>query len=220
MASFPIGSAPPEKAVPAGTIGYDLDADTLLLHTFQTNAAFEELLKVGVLRQKPELADPWYPDAYDWMNRMMAARLPTSGNTALWSWAKIRRRDLVTHCRYGRGEVLLTCRIPRERVLLLHDSEWYSALNSTIAIPQLPGETEEDFDARWHRTYDDFNNRLRAAGADRSPVRQWPQDLRDEVEQSWECIFDRSYFGPKDYWEATVHEIYAGDVVEAVRITN
>lgn len=36
MSSFPIRSAAPEKAVPPGRIGYDLDADVLLLHTIQT----------------------------------------------------------------------------------------------------------------------------------------------------------------------------------------
>ena len=101
MASFPIRSAPPDMAIPPGRIGYDLDADVLLLHTVQTKAAFEELLATGVLWQRPELTDPWFPDAYDWMNRMMAARLPTSGNAALWLWARIRRPDLVTDCRHA-----------------------------------------------------------------------------------------------------------------------
>ncbi|MFC8302610.1 DUF3841 domain-containing protein [Specibacter sp. NPDC057265] len=218
MASFPIRSAPPDKAVPPGRIGYDLDADVLLLHTVQTNAAFEELLTSGMLRQKPELADPWFPDAYDWMNRMMAARLPTSGNSALWLWAKIRRRDLVTHCRYGRGQVLLTCRIPRERVLLSHDSSWYSALNCYVAVPRLPGESDDERHRRWSHLDDDFNDRLQTAGAADAPVHQWPKELREEMEGSWECIFDRKHFQATDYWQATVHEIYAGDVVEAVRI--
>ncbi len=219
MASFLIRSAPPDKAVPPGRIGYDLDADVLLLHTIQTKKAFEELLTTGILRPNPELIDPWFLDAYGWMNRMMAARLPTSGNAGLWLWARIRRLDLVSDCRRGRGQVLLTCRIPRQRVLLSHYSEWHSALSSSIAMPKLPGESEEAFDARWNHTYDDFKERLQTTGAAGSSVRQWPEELREEVERSWECIFDRTNFNPRDYWQATVHEIHVADVVEAVRIT-
>lgn len=219
MASFPIRSAPPETAVPPGRIGYDLDAEVLLLHTIQTKAAFGELLSNGVLRPKPALADPWYFDAYHWMNRMMAARLPTSGNAALWLWARIRRRDLVDDCRYGRGQVLLVCRIPRVRVLLSHYIEWHSALNSHVAVPKLPGESNEAFGTRWKRICDRFDNRRQAADAAASPVHRWPKELRDEVERSWECIFDRMHFGASDYWQATVHEIHAADVVEAVWIT-
>lgn len=49
---------------------------------------------------------------------MMQERLPTNGDAALWLWARIRRDDLVLQCRRARGQVLLTYRIPRERVLL------------------------------------------------------------------------------------------------------
>lgn len=52
-----------------------------------------------------------------------------------------------------------------------------------------------------------------------APVRDWPADLRAEIERSWECILDRGNFGQFEFWQARVHALYAEDVVEAVRIT-
>lgn len=134
--SFAIRSAVPEKAVLPGRIGYDLDADVLLLHTIQTAAALEELLTKGILWPDPALAESSWPDAYEWMCLMMAPRLPTSGEAALWLWARIGRVDLVGSCRRARGEVLLTCRVPRKRVLLSHFDEWHAVLNANVPHPE------------------------------------------------------------------------------------
>ena len=65
---------------------------------------------------------------------------------------------------------------------------------------------------------DEFAARLDAAGARNAPIGDWPAGLRAEVERSWECIFDRSLFSKTDHWQATIHELFAADVIEAVRI--
>ncbi|HWV48657.1 MAG TPA: DUF3841 domain-containing protein [Microbacterium sp.] len=195
MPPFPIRTAAPDAAVPPGRLGYDLDAETLLLHSIQTSEAVDSLLTSGVLRADPTAVaeSPW-PDAYAWMNRMMAERLPTS------------------------GEVLLTCRIPRERVLASHFVEWHAALNSWRSVPQHPGEPEGDYDKRNDLEFDDFVARVDAAGVRNAPLETWPSELRTEVERSWECIFDRTLFPKTDQWQATVYELREEDVVEAVRI--
>ncbi|WP_416779510.1 DUF3841 domain-containing protein [Microbacterium lacticum] len=131
MHSFQTRTAQPDRAVPPGRIGYDLDADVLLLHTIQTSAAVDELRKNGVLRPRPEHTASEWPEAYAWMVRMMGERLPTSGSTAVWLWARIRRYDLISNCRRAvvpgqEPQVLLTCRIPRERVLLSQFDEWHT----------------------------------------------------------------------------------------------
>lgn len=221
--SFPIRSDPPDFAVPAGRIGYDLEAEILLLHTIQTGDAFTQLLATGVLRAEPEHAAAEWPEAYQWMNRMMDERLPTSGRTALWLWARIRRHDLVGNCRRahrtGEPHVLLTCRIPRERVLLSQFDEWHAALNFTLAIPPRQAEPDEEFNARYDEIATSFTARLEAAGVRNAPLRRWPIDLRAEAERSWESILVPTNFDRRAYWQGTVHEIYADDVVEAVRIT-
>lgn len=87
-----------------------------------------------------------------------------------------------------------------------------------MTIPKLPGESEDEFDVRWDQVFDDFHARLKAAGVGNTPVRLWPAAFRAEAEQAWECIFDRTNFSRRDYWQATLHELHAGEVVEAVRI--
>ncbi|UPL15695.1 DUF3841 domain-containing protein [Microbacterium galbinum] len=218
MPPFMTRSALPEAAVPAGRIGYDLDADVLLLHTIQTAAAFASLLETGELRQDPQLTEPAWPDAYDWMNRMMTERLTTTGTTAWWLWARIARSELVLLCGRAAGEVMLTCRIPRGRVLLSEFDEWHSVLNSTLDVPPRPGESEDEYDRRWNATIDDFLARRDAAGLRHVPVSRWPTELRSELESSWETIFDRSRIRSRSVWQATVHETRTEAVIDAVSI--
>jgi hypothetical protein len=215
---FSVRNAAPADALPAGRIGYDLSSDRLLLHTIQTEDAVEELLSTGQLRPNASLADPWFADAYTWMHAQMAARLTTSGEGALWLWARIRRRDLVDSCRLSRGEVLLTCRLPRERVLLSHFGDWHAVLNSNLHVPDLPGESDDDYDARFDLIFDAFEDRKEAAGVREKRVPDWPEDLRTEIEQSWEHIFQPLNFGRRSALQATAHVLYADDVVEAVRL--
>jgi hypothetical protein len=215
-----VQEAAPERAVPPGRVGYDLDAGQLLLHTVQAAGALDALITTGTLRPDPALADTDFADAYSWMSRIMGERLPTSGDCALWLWARTTREHLVSCCRHGRGQVLLTCRVPRDRVLLSHFDGWHSALNRSLGVmPLLPGESEDDASARWEKASDELDARLEGAGMHRAaPVRDWPTDLRAEVERSWECIFDRGNYGRYDVWQATVHALRAEDVVETVRI--
>jgi hypothetical protein len=83
---------------------------------------------------------------------------------------------------------------------------------------QLPGESEDDAFNRWEKASDELDARLEDAGLRAALVRDWPADLRSEIERSWECIFDRGNYGRYEVWQATVHALHAEDVVEAVRI--
>lgn len=217
--AFPIRIAEPEHAVPAGRLGYDLTADRLLLHTVQTDEAFDSLVSTGSLISDPALAEPTFADAYDWMLRQMATRLPTQGTTALWLWARISRRELVGTCRRSRGEVLLTCHVPRERVVLSHFLDWHLVLNRGLCVPRLPGESDEDNFHRWEKASDSFDAQLEAAGVGGVPVSEWPTELRDQIEQSWESILDPANYGRYECWQATLHTLHTDDVVDAVRLT-
>ncbi|WP_171042457.1 DUF3841 domain-containing protein [Sinomonas gamaensis] len=216
--TFPIRSARRGDAVPPGRIGYDTTAPVLLLHTVQTEEALQELLDTGRLNPDPARAMEGYDDAYAWLLSHMEKRLPTRGNGMVWLWAKIRRDDLIHNIRYSDGKVLLTCRIPRERVLLSQYDDWHQVLNESPNILSLPGETPDEYEVRIEGIYDDLHARLKAAGAHRVPISAWPEELRLEVESSWEAIFDPANYTRRRYWQATVHELLAEDVVEAVRL--
>jgi hypothetical protein len=85
-------------------------------------------------------------------------------------------------------------------------------------MPRLPGESEDDTSTRWEKASDELDARLADARVRAAPVRDWPADLRAEIERSWECIFDQGNYGRYEVWQATVHVLHAEDVVEAVRI--
>ncbi len=214
---IPIREATPDAAVPAGRIGYDITAESLLLHTIQTADAVDCLRTSGTLVPDPQLACPDFGEAYDWMRRQMAARLPTSGDGALWLWARTRRRELVDACRRSRGSVLLTCRVPRTRALLSHFDDWHLVLNRVLYVPPLPGESAADHWKRWEPVWDGFDALRDAAGVGDRPLREWPDELRCRIERSWEAILDPANYGRYEYWQATVHALHSHDVVDAVR---
>jgi hypothetical protein len=220
LMQFPIRTARRDSAVPPGRIAYDIGASILLLHTFQTEDAFEELLSTGRIAPDPARAEPDFADAYAWMFRQMDQRLPTRGDGALWLWAKIRRRDLVSNCSRSRGKVLLTCRVPRERVLLSEFDDWHRVLNGSPNVLPLPGESDDAYGDRLDAVLDDFFGRVRAACVREDAVSTWPAELRQEIEATWEAIFDSANYERSSYWQATLRELRAEDVTEAVRFEN
>jgi hypothetical protein len=217
---FPIRTAHRDSALPPGRIAYDIGAPVLLLHTLQSEDAFEELLFTGRIAPDPARFEPDFADAYAWMFRQMDQRLSTQGDGALWLWAKIRRQDLLSNCSRSRGKVLLTCRVPRKRVLLSEFNDWHRVLNGSPNVLPLPGECDDAYGDRLHALLDDFFARVRATGVRDDAVNTWPEDLRQEIEASWESIFEPANYESTSYWQATVHELHAEDVTGAVRFKN
>ncbi|MFH5878221.1 DUF3841 domain-containing protein [Arthrobacter sp. NA-172] len=217
---FPIRTARRDRAVPPGRIPNDIGSSVLLLHTLQAEEAFEELLSTGRIVPDPSRADPDFEDAYAWMFRQMEQRLPTRGEGALWLWAKIRRRDLVSNWCWPDGNILLTRRVPRERVLLSMYGHWHRVLNASPNVLPLPGESDDAYGDRLDVELDDFFDQVQAAGVRYDAVSTWPDYLRNEIEASWESIFDPAVSERTSYWQATVHELRVEDVVEAVRLQN
>ena len=206
----------PVLLAPPFRVATYLDAPVLTLHTIQTPAAYDVLRRKGILVGDPALGDADFAEAYDWMRRQMAARLPTAGEGILWLWLKTNYRDLVGNARHARGEVLLTVRVPRERVLLSHFDDWHTVLNRGLEVPLLPGETFEEWSPRFDSAYDEWG--LRADSYRDLPIEAWPPNLRAELEASWESIFDLSKREEPLYIQATVHALHASEVVRAVRI--
>lgn len=216
---FPITTASAAEAVPPGRLRFNISAPCIRMHTVQSAEAFEELLTKGRLVPDPAKSEPHFADAYAWLLQRMDAALPTTGAGAIWLWARIKRLDLVDLCKSSRGQVLLTCDIPRERVLLSHYMDWHSVLNRSPHIPEIVGESDEEFCARLDRAFDDVEARLHAVSLHRSdPYGEWPEDLRRDLERGWETILDTRTYGRYESWQATVHYLESADVVAAVRL--
>jgi hypothetical protein len=58
---------------------------------------------------------------------------------------------------------------------------------------------------------------LAAGRGPEAEYRHWPEDLRNELELSWEFMLDTRNYGRYESWQATTHCLYADDVVQAVR---
>jgi hypothetical protein len=215
-----IPEATPERAVPPDPIGYDLDAAVLLLHTVQTPDAVEQLCNTGTLTPDPGLVYAYRHEQDKWMSKQMTARLSTTGVGILWLWAQITHKRLVEFCGSPPGQVLLTCQVPRERVLVSNYVGWNAVMDRTLApTPPAPGESQSDALTRQKAASNLLDARLRGAGVQcGAPFEDWPADLRAEVEQSWEGIFDHRAYGPQEEFQATVHMLHIEDVMNMVRI--
>jgi hypothetical protein len=102
--------------------------------------------------------------------------------------------------------VLITARIHRSRLLLSEFMEWHSVLNHG---PVLPADIDiADFDA--------YYDRLDEQGPGwRRPDTAAPH-MRQQLEGTWEHIFDITMWPATSHWQATVTELGLTDVTTAV----
>lgn len=216
---FPVTTTSAAEAVTPGRLKFNISTPRMRMHSVQSAEALEELAATGRLLPDPAKAEPYFADAYAWLLRRMDAVLPTTGTGAIWLWARIKRLDLVDLCESSRGQVLLTCDIPKERVLLSHYMDWHAVLNCCPHIPEIVGESDEDFPARLDRA---FTISRHVSGQSRcvetDPYSEWPKGLRRDLERGWESILDTRTYGRYESWQATAHYIESSDVVAAVRL--
>jgi hypothetical protein len=184
---------PPEAAVPPGRVGYDLTAPRLLLHTVIDENGYETLRATGIVRGDPSRSHPDFEDAYAFMRTEHARRVPGStGGPLLWAWARTTRAHLIDTVRQTalwqeRPQVLLTCRVPRERVLLSEFVAWHDGLNDSLNVDDLPPEAQEE-------AIDAFCKERHGNDLSELPLAQWPPVFRDRVLHSWQRIFDPSAY--------------------------
>lgn len=80
--------------------------------------------------------------------------------------------------------MLLTCRIARSRLLLSNFSDWHQVLNRALHTSRRPGGTDYAYWLRWETRFDQFHDRIDAAGLGQTPVTDWQAELRAEIEAS------------------------------------
>jgi hypothetical protein len=147
---------------------------------------------------------------------MVARDITGEGDGMLWLWADIPRRHLRASDWSTPGEVLLTVRVARKRVLVSDFDAWHDVLNRYLHVSRISGETTHAWDARADAIMDKFW--IRVDPYLRLPIEDWPVDLRAKVESSWGTIFDPDAWPRSGSRQATMRELRAADVVRAVRV--
>jgi hypothetical protein len=183
-----------------------LAAEPLTLHTVQPAAAVARMDATGVLRADERSADPEFLAAYRWMAAELAARVPgATGALPVWAWVWAPRRPLREQwwidAAVQPGAVLLTCRVPRARVLLSDFDAWHCVLNGWYCAGEDPAA-----EAAWERVWDGLGARDRAAQPVEHPA------LRDMVVQSWSRVFELDRYPASDV-QACVEAIRAHEVI-------
>ena len=208
------------RTVPPGPVGYDLHAPVLLLHTVQTAEAYGALCRDAVLRCPERVVEPEHEPAYRWMQEQYARRIQGAeggrSGRLLWLWAQTTRAglvgSLVEGCDRSQPLVLLTCRVPRERVLLSHFVDWHAVLNGTQLLPAwLPADEVE-------QRMEDFDRRHDADRYRGLPLAAWPPAAQAEIRASWEGVFDVAAYPRGQVWQATVAHVEAGEVTDVVAL--
>ncbi|WP_240372754.1 DUF3841 domain-containing protein [Brevibacterium zhoupengii] len=191
--------------------------ELLTLSTFQTKEAYDALLDEGVLIGDPTRGWDEFQEAYAWLMRAMEDRgVPGPAGGMVWLWPNPTQRRIRTHAKQAKGDVLLTACLPPDQVLISEFADWHLPLNRMLHVPRADGEDYGVWDERARRVEADFDSRL--GKWKRLPLADWPLELRDEIENSWEAIFDSMTWQPDSTLQATAHQLHADDVIDAVRI--
>jgi hypothetical protein len=202
----------------------DLAADPVRLVTIQTADAYEELRRTGRLEGDASRAEPDFAMAYRWMIEQMNHRLeaPTP-STPVWLWARTSRRGLWADVRApgNHDEVLLEVEVSRHEVLLSDFDGWHNVLNGGLHAPCRHDDCRRRPQACLdyiNGSYDAFEEAAASQGC-ASPL--WPDltdDLRIEVEASWDLIFDSATWHPGAAIQATIPFLEAVQVSGAWRL--
>lgn len=210
----------PRAVVPAGRIGYDLAAPDLLLHSFLAPDAYAELVSLGRITARTEHVDLELSElAYRWMAEQLHHRVGAPpGAWPLWAWARTTRAALVSdaarYVRLAPGTVMVTCRVPHDRVLLSSYSDWHAPLNG---IPVLDRElTEDALDEALERWWAELD--ATCPGWTAAASSHWPAAIRERLQDSWPAIFEPGLWSRGEPIQACLGHLEAGDIVDAVRL--
>lgn len=152
-----------------------------LLWTIQTEDAFKEFEKTGILQANEDylFCEDYYRFAYDWLSNQMAQRIgapPAGVRYPVWAWfqweGKRKRRDLRTsgYAQRGTPMVQITFEADPTFFLLSDFDAWH-----TVLAKQYLADNESE----WDNFYESNPN----------------PDQKD-VQASWDRIFDIMHYTP------------------------
>lgn len=154
--------------------------------TYVSAAAFRHLRETGWLGASPDVIEPEWRLAYDWMRWRMLLRIPTAtGRYPVWFWL-FADADWASDLTWSaKGDVILLVDLPRSQVVLSDFIEWHGVLNIwpvTAAECHVCG-------TRFCETHDPDE---RDSDDDEGP-RNWEDMTADQIERytpGWNEIFE------------------------------
>ena len=168
--------------------------------TTQTRAFWEQLQAQGAISCESRYAadDELFRSKYDWLSDQMRHRVGPPPRPEIqypiWGWKQVGNYKKERHPSLQDGtplvseQVFLTLEIPEDKVLLSDFYLWGEAVLNNFFIPA---------DRADSRQFDKIEGALRNAGI---PFKEWPEDIKAIVQQSWERIFD---LGHPNYFQST-----------------
>lgn len=181
------------------------------LWSIQTEEAYKELQKNGVLRADPALImDQDWHSAYQWMVNQMKTRLSDCKGDfyPLWAWhsPKPNLARAKKYIKEGKRGVILEIKVDQSRVLLSDFDSFHYVLMQEF-FPYSISEWNI-----WNKKAKD------KTGNEFYRFNELPPSLKVTVKKSWERIFNikKCQRGQKDpYTQAVVREIFLSDVIRA-----
>lgn len=195
------------------------DVAWMELCTVQHHAAWERLVREGVLRADQQFVHPDDEVSYRWMTEQLERHCgfrPSECSVPLWSWyqrhhegERFPNADEPLLLAPGTAGVLIHFRVPACLVLLSDFDRW----NAAYGLSYVPiNEADDD------RFYDELTRRGIPRGFQYHLL---PEDIRAKVMRSWERVFDIDtpdpYISPGDrsrksiqavLWEIRQDQIY------------
>lgn len=178
------------------------------LYTVQHHKVWETLEKEGVyFTDEKFICDESFNKSYEWLNQMAQKHNPHwTGLRPVWCWVKrpdLRAYRFISDPDRPKKEkyVLLTLEIPDTQVLVSHFGLWHNVLNG---FPVTFNEQE----------WNDWESKMETYELSHFPYdsQDLPENLRQEIYQSWERIlklnensfkdFEETYTGEKDDLQA------------------
>lgn len=165
------------------------------LWTIQTIEWYEEFKKNGIIYGEKQFVDPDYIFGYEWLIKQMEQRIgprPISEGFPLWAWhtwdsVKKQKPDLRSTAHFPKGTKGVRIEIEKDpKDVLLSDFDlWHFPLAYYYYI----GKSEEDCNR--------FDTHLQSKGfAFNDDYFDLSLELQEEIQQSWERVFDLTLNDP------------------------
>lgn len=206
-----------------------IGTETITCWTVQHAAVWQSLQETGQYCLSDVAAatyiEPGHSQAYGWLREQMQRRLGILCNYPIWAYARIHPEDYrneinawltpIEKAPKPEPHVLLECRLPVGSVLLVDSDEWHNVL---IGWPVHAADASEGAVDAW---WDGLEGRLSDEEMQAGTISHsgWPPHIRQEIEATWEAIFDISYWQqhrPHASVEAVFSELRLDQVRRAI----